>query len=129
VLVLDMIEILPPLEKYKYNTLRILPVKCYIDNFVCLQCYIQNVNSAGGVPRGPHWSRQACPYAFCHGGRQRPTLGSGRADAKSHARPGMRMGQRASPGTSFAGRDASGIHGGKRHDGVERAQDWGKFPC
>jgi hypothetical protein len=35
VLVLDMIEILPPLEKYKYDTWRILPVKCYIDNSVC----------------------------------------------------------------------------------------------
>jgi hypothetical protein len=31
-LVLDMIEILPPLEKYKYGTWRILPMKCYIDN-------------------------------------------------------------------------------------------------
>jgi hypothetical protein len=27
-----MIEILPPLEKYKYDTWRILPVTCYIDN-------------------------------------------------------------------------------------------------
>jgi hypothetical protein len=33
-LVLYMIEMLPPLGKYKYNTLRILPVKCYIDNYV-----------------------------------------------------------------------------------------------
>jgi hypothetical protein len=39
VLVLDMIEILPPLKKYKYDTWRILPVKCYIDN-TC----IRNVN-------------------------------------------------------------------------------------
>jgi hypothetical protein len=39
-----MIEILPPLRKYKYDTWRILLVKCYIDNFVCLQCCIQNVN-------------------------------------------------------------------------------------
>jgi hypothetical protein len=29
-----MIEILPPLGKYKYDTWRILPVKCYIDNFM-----------------------------------------------------------------------------------------------
>jgi hypothetical protein len=36
VLVLDMIEILPPLEKYKYDIWRILPVKCYIDNSVRL---------------------------------------------------------------------------------------------
>jgi hypothetical protein len=36
-LVLDMIEILPPLEKYKYDTLTILPVKCYMDNSVRMQ--------------------------------------------------------------------------------------------
>jgi hypothetical protein len=46
VLVLDMIEILPPLGKYKYDTWRILLVKCYIDNFVRLQSYIRK--SAGG---------------------------------------------------------------------------------
>jgi hypothetical protein len=45
VLVLDMIEILTPLEKYKYDTWRILVVKCYIDNFVRLWSYIRNVNS------------------------------------------------------------------------------------
>jgi hypothetical protein len=45
VLVLDMIEILPPLGKYKYNTWRILPVKCYIDNFVRLRNYIRNVSN------------------------------------------------------------------------------------
>jgi hypothetical protein len=44
VLVLDMIEILSPLEKYKYDTWRILPVKCYIDNSVRLQSCIQNIN-------------------------------------------------------------------------------------
>jgi hypothetical protein len=33
-LVLDMIEVLPPLEKYKYDTWRIFLVKCYIDNSV-----------------------------------------------------------------------------------------------
>jgi hypothetical protein len=43
-LVLDMIEILPPSGKYKYDTLRILPVKCYIDNSVLLRSYIRNVN-------------------------------------------------------------------------------------
>jgi hypothetical protein len=32
VLILDMIEVLPPLGKYKYDTWRILSVKCYIDN-------------------------------------------------------------------------------------------------
>jgi hypothetical protein len=35
VLVLDIIEILPPLGKYKYDTWRILLVKCYIDNSDC----------------------------------------------------------------------------------------------
>jgi hypothetical protein len=39
-----MIEILPPLGKYKYDTWRILPVKCYIDNSVRLRSYIRNVN-------------------------------------------------------------------------------------
>jgi hypothetical protein len=45
VLVLDMIEILPPLGKYKYDTWRILSVKCYIDNSVRLQSCIQNINN------------------------------------------------------------------------------------
>jgi hypothetical protein len=44
VLVLDMIEILPPLEKYKYDTWRILSVKCYIDNSMRLRSCIRNVN-------------------------------------------------------------------------------------
>jgi hypothetical protein len=44
-LVLYMIEILPPLEKYKYDTWRILPVKCYIDNSVHLRSCIRNVNN------------------------------------------------------------------------------------
>jgi hypothetical protein len=44
VLVLDMIEILLPLGKYKYDTWRILLVKCYINNSVCLQSCIRNVN-------------------------------------------------------------------------------------
>jgi hypothetical protein len=39
VLVLDMIEILHPFRKYKYDTWRILPVKCYVDNFVRLRSY------------------------------------------------------------------------------------------
>jgi hypothetical protein len=34
------------LGKYKYDAWRILPVKCYIDNFVHLQSYIGNVNNA-----------------------------------------------------------------------------------
>jgi hypothetical protein len=44
-LILDMIEILPPLGKYKYDTWRILPVKCYIDNSVRLRSCIRNVNT------------------------------------------------------------------------------------
>jgi hypothetical protein len=44
-LILDMIEILPPLGKYKHDTWRILPVKCHIDNFVRLRSCIQNVNT------------------------------------------------------------------------------------
>jgi hypothetical protein len=44
VLVLDMIEILPPLEKYKYNTWRILSVKWYIVNSMHLQSWIRNIN-------------------------------------------------------------------------------------
>jgi hypothetical protein len=43
-LVLDMIEILTPLGKYKYDTWRILSVKCCIDNSVRLRSYIQNVD-------------------------------------------------------------------------------------
>jgi hypothetical protein len=43
-LVLDMIEIHPRLGKYKYYTWRILPVKCYIDNFMHLWSYVRNVN-------------------------------------------------------------------------------------
>jgi hypothetical protein len=39
-----MIDVLFPLGKYKYDTLRILLVKCYIDNFVRLRSYIQNIN-------------------------------------------------------------------------------------
>jgi hypothetical protein len=39
-----MIEILPPLGKYKYDTWRILPVKCYIDNSVSLWSCKRNVN-------------------------------------------------------------------------------------
>jgi hypothetical protein len=44
-LVLDKIEILPPLEKYKYDTWTILLVKCYIDNSVHLRRYIRNINN------------------------------------------------------------------------------------
>jgi hypothetical protein len=39
-----MIDIFPSLGKYKYDNWRILQVKCYIDNYVHLWSYIQNVN-------------------------------------------------------------------------------------
>jgi hypothetical protein len=39
-----MIDILPPLGKFKYDTLRILLVKRYIDNSVCLRSCIRNIN-------------------------------------------------------------------------------------
>jgi hypothetical protein len=39
-----MIEILPPLGKYKYDTWRILSVKCYIDNSMRLRSCIWNAN-------------------------------------------------------------------------------------
>jgi hypothetical protein len=44
-LVLDMTEILPPLGKYKYDTWRILPVKCYIDNSARLRSCIKTSTS------------------------------------------------------------------------------------
>jgi hypothetical protein len=43
-LVLDMIELLPPWVLNKYDTWRILPVKCYIDNSVHLQSCTRNIN-------------------------------------------------------------------------------------
>jgi hypothetical protein len=39
-----MIEILLPLGKHKYDTWKILPVKCYIDNSMRLCSCIRNVN-------------------------------------------------------------------------------------
>jgi hypothetical protein len=48
-LVLHMIVILPPLGKYKYDTWRILLVKCNIDNSVHLRRCIRNVNSVAEV--------------------------------------------------------------------------------
>jgi hypothetical protein len=44
ILVLDMIEIIPPLEKYKYDTWKILSMKCYIDNSMRLRSCIRNIN-------------------------------------------------------------------------------------
>jgi hypothetical protein len=56
VLVLDMIEILSPLGKYKYDTWRILPMKCYIDNSVHLQSYIKTSTSISGAVAGEEGS-------------------------------------------------------------------------
>jgi hypothetical protein len=44
VLVLDMIVSFLPLGKYKYDTWRILSVKFYIDNSMCLRRCIRNIN-------------------------------------------------------------------------------------
>jgi hypothetical protein len=64
VLVLDVIEILPPLGKYKYDTWRILLVMCYIDNSVCLRSCIRNVNSLANSSRSCGWSK-TLHYVFC----------------------------------------------------------------
>jgi hypothetical protein len=39
-----MIEIFPPMGKYKYDTWRIVSVKCYINNSMRLRSCIRNVN-------------------------------------------------------------------------------------
>jgi hypothetical protein len=57
VLVLDMIEILPPLRKYKYDTWRILPVKCYIDNSVRLRSCIRNIYKDDEGLDGTRWPK------------------------------------------------------------------------
>jgi hypothetical protein len=66
VLVLDMIEVLPPMGKYKYDTSRILPVKCYIDNSVRLWSCIRNINTFHkGVPKDNFYeSSCAFPVTF-----------------------------------------------------------------
>jgi hypothetical protein len=76
-----MIEILPFLAKYKYDTWRILPVKCYIDNFMHLWSCIWNANTcaAPAAPPAPAVGASDCsasspPWPFpairasrCHG--------------------------------------------------------------
>jgi hypothetical protein len=49
VLILDMIEVLPPMGIYKYDAQRILLVKCYIDNSMHLRSCIRNVNTPLGL--------------------------------------------------------------------------------
>jgi hypothetical protein len=64
VLVLDIIKILLALIKYKYDTWRILPVKCYIDNSLRLQGRIGNIKTKGApVPLRVLWFRipPLCP--------------------------------------------------------------------
>jgi hypothetical protein len=45
-----MIELLLPIELNKYDTSMILPVKCYIDNFMRLWNCIRNVNTLQNPP-------------------------------------------------------------------------------
>jgi hypothetical protein len=59
-LVLDMIEILPPLGKYKYDTWRIFSVKCYIDNFVHLRVAYDTSTSISGTVAGEEVSIFIC---------------------------------------------------------------------
>jgi hypothetical protein len=61
VLVLDMIEIIPSLGKYNFDTWRILPVKCYIDNYVRFRSCIRNINS--DKLREFQWTK---PLTFSH---------------------------------------------------------------
>jgi hypothetical protein len=74
VLALDMTEILPPMGKYKYDTWRILLVKCYIDNFVRLRSCIRNVNiyhlnkSLYGLNQAPQvWYNRFASYLLSLG--------------------------------------------------------------
>jgi hypothetical protein len=62
-----MIELLLSLGLNKYDTSKILPVKCYIDNFVCLWSYIRNINihqdeeeRVSGPDSGVHVSERVC---------------------------------------------------------------------
>jgi hypothetical protein len=72
VLLLDMIEVHPPMEKYKYDTWRILLVKCYIDNSMRLQSCIRNVNTLHkGVPKD-NFYESSC--AFRHNLQTRHSL-------------------------------------------------------
>jgi hypothetical protein len=57
VLVLGMIEILPPLGKYKYDTWRILPVKCYIDNSVVAESLKDRIDTA--ATNGVYWGTRS----------------------------------------------------------------------
>jgi hypothetical protein len=71
-----MIEVVPPMGKYKYNAWRIHSVKCYIDNSVHLGSCIRNVNNHqdGSQAFGAHepeWS---------------PTLAQSRIDSKPYYR-------------------------------------------
>jgi hypothetical protein len=78
VLVLDMIEILPPLGKYKYDTWRILLVKCYIDNSIRLQSCIRNVNKHfwHRCQGGSQYRLIPCPVVIgkCLVGPESPTV-------------------------------------------------------
>jgi hypothetical protein len=62
-LIFNMIEVLPPLGKYKYDTWRILPVKYYIDNFMRLWSCIRNVNTSIFTTR--KWFVSVGYFNFC----------------------------------------------------------------
>jgi hypothetical protein len=62
-----MIEILPPIGKYKYDTWRILLMKCYIDNLVRLRSCIRNINS-GESGREKAGNEKATRAVFNSGG-------------------------------------------------------------
>jgi hypothetical protein len=47
-----MIEILPPLGKYKYDTWKILPVKSYINNSIVCGAAYETSASISGVVAG-----------------------------------------------------------------------------
>jgi hypothetical protein len=68
VLVLDMIEVLPPLGKYKYDTWRTLLVKCYIDNSVRLWSCKRSVNTQPVFNGGGRSFQWRCNSKDCSDG-------------------------------------------------------------
>jgi hypothetical protein len=68
-----MIEVFPPMGKYKYDTWRILPVKCYIDISLRLWSCIRNVNRHLPVTAesGSSMSFFRKNHCLCH-----PTIGA-----------------------------------------------------
>jgi hypothetical protein len=54
-----MIEIISPLGKYKYDTWRILSVKCNIDNSMRLRSCIRSINSSPKLSKALYGLKQA----------------------------------------------------------------------